>query len=45
MTTREVTKVDINGNALRTLYTKHFGENVVVSDAVQYVAFANNPEV
>lgn len=44
MTTREVTKVDINGNALRTLYTKHFGENVVVSDAVQYVAFTNAPE-
>lgn len=45
MTTREVTKVDINGNALRTLYTKHFGENVVVSDAVPYVAFVNNEEI
>ena len=45
MTTREVTKVDINGNALRTLYTKHFGETVVVSDAVPYVAFTNEHEV
>ena len=44
MVTREKTTVDINGNALRTLYTKHFGENVVTSDLINYVAFTDSPE-
>lgn len=41
MVTREKTTVDINGNALRSLYTKHFGENIVTSDLANYVAFSS----
>jgi hypothetical protein len=45
MVTRDRTTVDINGNALRTLYTKHFGENVVTSDLINYVAFIDHAEI
>lgn len=45
MVTRDKTTVDINGNALRTLYTKHFGENVVTSDLINYVAFIDSAEI
>lgn len=44
ITTRNEMGVDVIGASLKVVYTKHFGENVVTSDAVNYVAFTNNPE-
>ena len=45
ITTRNEMGVDVIGASLKVVYTKHFGENVVTSDAVNYVAFTNNPQV
>lgn len=41
METLNETTVDINGNARRTLYTHHFGETIMTSDAVNYVVIAS----
>ena len=43
ITTRNEMGVDVIGASLKVVYTKHFGENVVTSDAVNYVAFTNSP--
>lgn len=45
ITTRNEMGVDVIGASLKVVYTKHFGENVVTSDAVNYVAFTDNPQV
>ena len=45
ITTRNEMGVDVIGASLKVVYTKHFGENVVTSDAVNYVAFTNHPEL
>jgi hypothetical protein len=45
ITTRNEMGVDVIGASLKVVYTKHFGENVVTSDAVNYVAFTDHPEV
>ena len=45
ITTRNEMGVDVIGASLKVVYTKHFGENVVTSDAVNYVAFTNHTEV
>ncbi len=45
ITTRNEMGVDVIGASLKVVYTKHFGENVITSDAVNYVAFTNHPEV
>ena len=42
METLNETTVDINGNARRTLYTHHFGETIMTSDAVNYVVITDN---
>jgi hypothetical protein len=39
ITTRNEMGVDVIGASLKVVYTKLFGENVVTSDAVNYVAF------
>ena len=44
ITTRNEMGVDVIGASLKVVYTKHFGENVVTSDAVNYVAFTDHPE-
>ena len=44
ITTRNEMGVDVIGASLKVVYTKHFGENVVTSDAVNYVAFTNHAE-
>lgn len=41
ITTRNEMGVDVIGASLKVVYTKHFGENVVTSDAVNYVAFTD----
>lgn len=41
METLNETTVDINGNARRTLYTHHFGETIMTSDAVNYVVITS----
>ena len=43
ITTRNEMGVDVIGASLKVVYTKHFGENVVTSDAVNYVAFTDHP--
>jgi hypothetical protein len=45
ITTRNEMGVDVIGASLKVVYTKHFGENVVTSDAVNYVAFTDHEEV
>ena len=45
ITTRNEMGVDVIGVSLKVVYTKHFGENVVTSDAVNYVAFTNHSDV
>lgn len=45
ITTRNEMGVDVIGASLKVVYTKHFGENVVTSDAVNYVAFTNHAEI
>ena len=45
ITTRNEMGVDVIGASLKVVYTKHFGENVVTSDAVNYVAFTDHDEV
>ena len=45
ITTRNEMGVDVIGASLKVVYTKHFGENVVTSDAVNYVAFTDHKEV
>ncbi len=45
ITTRNEMGVDVIGASLKVVYTKHFGENVITSDAVNYVAFTDSPEV
>lgn len=45
ITTRNEMGVDVIGASLKVVYTKHFGENVVTSDAANYVAFTDNAEV
>jgi hypothetical protein len=45
ITTRNEMGVDVIGASLKVVYTKHFGENVVTSDAVNYVAFTNHAVV
>ncbi len=45
ITTRNEMGVDVIGASLKVVYTKHFGENVVTSDAVNYVAFTNHNEI
>jgi hypothetical protein len=45
ITTRNEMGVDVIGASLKVVYTKHFGENVVTSDAVNYVAFTDHGEV
>jgi hypothetical protein len=45
ITTRNEMGVDVIGASLKVVYTKHFGENVVTSDAVNYVAFTDHSEV
>lgn len=42
ITTRNEMGVDVIGASLKVVYTKHFGENVVTSDAVNYVAFTDH---
>lgn len=42
METLNETTVDINGNARRILYTHHFGETIMTSDAVNYVVITSN---
>jgi len=44
ITTRNEMGVDVIGASLKVVYTKHFGENVVTSDAVNYVAFTNHSD-
>ena len=44
ITTRNEMGVDVIGASLKVVYTKHFGENVVTSDAVNYVAFTDHAE-
>ncbi len=44
ITTRNEMGVDVIGASLKVVYTKHFGENVVTSDAVNYVAFTDYHE-
>lgn len=41
METLNETTVDNNGNARRTLYTHHFGETIMTSDAVNYVVITS----
>jgi len=45
ITTRNEMGVDVIGASLKVVYTKHFGENVVTSDAVNYVAFTDHTEM
>ncbi len=45
ITTRNEMGVDVIGASLKVVYTKHFGENVVTSDAVNYVAFTDHAEI
>ncbi len=42
ITTRNEMGVDVIGASLKVVYTKHFGENVVTSNAVNYVAFTDH---
>jgi len=44
ITTRNEMGVDVIGASLKVVYTKHFGENVITSDAVNYVAFTDHFE-
>ena len=44
ITTRNEMGVDVIGASLKVVYTKHFGENVVTSDAVNYVAFTDHED-
>ncbi len=39
------TTTDVVGVARKVLYTKHFGENIVISNGVNYVAFTNDSTI